>query len=56
MLGNSSRKISQIAHAKEGLLYVCGCYIIFYSPYVDEQVAYIKHRNSNISAIAVSPD
>lgn len=35
LLGNSSRKITQIAHAKEGLLYVCGCYIIFYSAHVD---------------------
>lgn len=56
MLGSSSRRIRQVGYAKDCLLYICGCNIVFYSPLVDEQVAYIKHINSQISAIAVSPD
>lgn len=56
ILGCSSNSIQQLGQAQGCLLYVSGCFVVFYSPKLDEQVAYLRHSSSLISAIAVSPD
>jgi ABC-type uncharacterized transport system permease subunit len=56
VLGSSATRIDHLAHAKGCLLYTAGNLIVFYSPILDEQIAYICHTSDNISSIAVSPD
>lgn len=54
ILGSSTSKISQIGFAQDCLLYIAGSIIIFYNPIVDEQISFLKHSSSEITAIAVS--
>lgn len=43
ILGSSATKISHLAHAQGCILYPAGNVIVFYSPILDEQVAYLPH-------------
>lgn len=56
VFGSTSASIQLLAHAQGCLLYVSGSFLVFYSPKLDEQVAYLRHSSSLITAIAVSPD
>jgi hypothetical protein len=56
VLGSSATRISHLAQAQGCLLYPAGNVIVFYSPILDEQVAYLSHTNEFISSITVSPD
>lgn len=55
ILGSSSSKSQQIGYAQDFLIYVSGSFIVFYSPVVDEQIAYLKHNSPFINCINVSP-
>lgn len=56
MLGSSTINSNQIAYAQGCLLYLCGSYVIFYNPTIDEQIAYLKHSTPEINCLCVSDD
>ena len=45
LLGTSANKITHLAQAEGCLIYPSGNFIIFYSPILDEQVAYLTHTS-----------
>ena len=45
LLGSSATKIGHLAQAQGCLIYPSGNFIIFYSPILDEQLAYITHNS-----------
>lgn len=45
LLGTSANKIGHLAQAGGCLIYPSGNFIIFYSPILDEQVAYLTHTS-----------
>jgi WD40 repeat protein len=56
IFGSTSTSVHLLAHAQGCLVYVSGSFIVFYSPKLDEQVAYLRHSSSLVTAIAVTPD
>ena len=56
LLGSSSDRISQVCHAQGCLVYLCGCYIIFYNHYAEDQIGFVKHHSADISCICASDD
>ena len=56
VFGSTSSSIQLLGQAQGCLLYVSGSFTVFYSPKLDEQVAYLRHSSSLITAIAVSLD
>lgn len=56
VLGSSSSSIQLLGQAQGCLVYVSGSFLVFYSPKLDEQVAYLRHSSALITAIAVSTD
>jgi WD40 repeat protein len=56
IFGATSTSIQHLAQAQGCLVYLASAFVVFYSPKLDEQVAYLRHSSSLISAIAVSHD
>lgn len=56
VLGSTATTINHVAQAQGCLVYLASAFVVFYSPILDEQVAYLRHSSSFVSTIAVSSD